>query len=236
MQTIHRIVRSLAVVAAAGCAAGLVQAQDKVTFNMSWLPQGSVIGPIVAQTEGYYKAAGLDVNLVRGYGGNRTANELDQGQFEFGYVDPISIVLNRSNGGKVRLVGAINTTWPGGICYVTKRYQPKSIDDMKGMTLGGGSASPVHNVVPAVARAQRQAEGLDPPAAPGPCGGRRFTDRRQDRPRRVLARQQSRGDAEAGGGGGRERGLGRVQRPRPQCLRQRHRDHRGHHRQASPIW
>ena len=124
-------------------------AQDKVTFNMSWLPQGSVIGPIVAVDKGFYKDAGLEVTLVRGYGGNRTANELDQGQFQFGYVDPISLILNRSNGGNIRLVGAINTRWPGGICYVEGKVKDKSLDGLKGLQMGGGSASPVHNVVPA---------------------------------------------------------------------------------------
>lgn len=129
--------------------AGVSAAQDKVTFNMSWLPQGSVIGPIVAADKGYFKEAGLDVTLVRGYGGNRTANELDQGQFEIGYVDPVSLALNRSNGGKIRMVGAINTRWPGGICYVNKTGKARTLDDLKGLTLGGGSASPVHNIVPA---------------------------------------------------------------------------------------
>jgi NitT/TauT family transport system substrate-binding protein len=139
------VVLSAAVMGLPG--AGL--AQEKVTFNMGWLPQGSSIGPIVAQERGWFREAGLDVNVVRGYGGNRTANELDQGQFEFGYVDPISIALTRANGGKVRMVGAINTTWPAGICWITSRMQPKTIDDLKGRQLGGGSASPVHTVVPA---------------------------------------------------------------------------------------
>jgi NitT/TauT family transport system substrate-binding protein len=130
------------------CAAPAL-AQQKVTYNMSWLPQGSSIGPIVAQDQGYYKDVGLDVSIVRGYGGNRTANELDQGQFEFGYVDPISLVLNRSNGGKIRMVGAINTHWPGGICFVESKVHAKTLDDLKGLTMGGGSASPVQSVVPA---------------------------------------------------------------------------------------
>ncbi len=124
-------------------------AQEKVTYNMAWLPQGSSIGVIVAQDKGYFKEAGLDTSIVRGYGGNRTANELDQGQFEFGYVDPISLILNRSNGGKIKMIGAINTRWPAGVCYVTKRNTVKTIDDLKGLTLGGGAGSPVHNVVPA---------------------------------------------------------------------------------------
>jgi NitT/TauT family transport system substrate-binding protein len=124
-------------------------AQEKVTYNMAWLPQGSSIGVILAQDRGFFREVGLDTSIVRGYGGNRTANELDQGQFEFGYVDPISLILNRSNGGKIKMIGAINTRWPAGVCYVTKRNQPKSIDDLKGLSLGGGAGSPVHNVVPA---------------------------------------------------------------------------------------
>jgi NitT/TauT family transport system substrate-binding protein len=129
--------------------ASVATAQEKVTYNMAWLPQGSSIGVIVAAERGSFKEASMDVSIVRGYGGGRTANELDQGQFEIGYVDPISLVLNRNNGGKTRLVGAINTQWPGGICYVVKQGQKKSLDDMRGLQLGGGSASPVHNVVPA---------------------------------------------------------------------------------------
>ena len=115
-----------AAAAALTCVSLAATAQDKLTYNMAWLPQGSSIGPIVAVAQGYYKDVGLDVNIVRGYGGTRTANELDQGQFEVGYVDPISLSLNRSNGGKIRMIGAINTSWPGGICFDTKRYQVKS--------------------------------------------------------------------------------------------------------------
>ena len=146
--------RMLQLIGTAVCAWALglpatASAQEKITYNMAWLPQGSSIGTIVAAQRGWFKEAGLDVDIVRGYGGGRTANELDQGQFEIGYVDPISLVLNRNNGGKIRLVGAINTQWPGGICYVLKQGQKKSLDDMRGLQLGGGSASPVHNVVPA---------------------------------------------------------------------------------------
>lgn len=124
-------------------------AQEKMTFNMSWLPQGSAVGTAVAIDKGWFKEAGLDVGMMRGYGGNRTANELDQGQFDVGYVDPLSVMLNRSNGGKIRIIGAINTEWPGGICYQSKQRDIKSLDDLRGLRMGGGSASPVQNIVPA---------------------------------------------------------------------------------------
>ena len=71
-----------------------VSGAQQVTFNLSWLPQGSLAGVIVAIELGYYAELGLDVNAVRGYGGNRTVNEIDQGQFEFGYGDPVSVALS----------------------------------------------------------------------------------------------------------------------------------------------
>jgi len=121
---------------------------QQVTFNLAWLPQGSLSGVIVAIDLGYYAELGLEVKAVRGYGGNRTVNEIDQGQFEFGYGDPISVALNRARGGEVRLVGAINTRWPAGLCFIRQRHQVQGLNDLAGLTLGGGSGSPVHNLVP----------------------------------------------------------------------------------------
>jgi NitT/TauT family transport system substrate-binding protein len=145
----NRTWNSLAIAILLVAATAAAHAEEKLTYNMSWLPQGSSIGVAVAADQGWFKTDGLEVSLIRGYGGNRTANELDQGQFEIGYVDPISLVLNRANGGKIRLIGAINTQWPAGICFAPTRHAVKSLDDLRGLTMGGGSASPVHNVVPA---------------------------------------------------------------------------------------
>ena len=149
MKRLINVMSGATLIATALLASGVACAQEKLTVNMAWLPQGSIVGVAVAADQGWFKETGLEVTLIRGYGGNRTANELDQRQFEIGYVDPISLVLNRANGGKIRLIGAINTQWPGGICYSTKQHKISSLDDMRGLQMGGGSASPVQNVVPA---------------------------------------------------------------------------------------
>jgi NitT/TauT family transport system substrate-binding protein len=123
---------------------------DKVKFNLAWLPQGSTSGVLVAIAKGYYSEAGLEVSTTRGYGGQRTVNEIDQGLFEFGYGDPISIMLNRAQGGKTIMVGAINTRWPAALCYLEKPNRKISnIADLKGLTIGGGASSPLQNIVPA---------------------------------------------------------------------------------------
>lgn len=127
-----------------------VAAQDKVKFNLSWLPQGSTGGVLVAINKGYYRDVGLEVSAIVGHGGQRTVNEIDQGLFEFGYGDPISVMLNRAQGGKTKMVGSINAVWPGAICYLVKpgRSLAKPAD-LKGLSMGGGGASPLQNIVPA---------------------------------------------------------------------------------------
>ena len=123
--------------------------QTKITFNMGWLPQGSMAGVIVAMDKGFYKEAGLEVEAVRGFGGIRTVNEIDQGMFDFGYGDPLAVILNRSNGGKTHMVGAINDRWPAGLCFVKERRQIKTPADLAGLKIGGGQSSPMQVIVPA---------------------------------------------------------------------------------------
>jgi NitT/TauT family transport system substrate-binding protein len=124
-------------------------ALTKVSFNMGWLPQGSMAGVIVAIDQGYYAESGLEVETVRGFGGIRTVNEIDQGMFDFGYGDPLAVILNHSKGGKTRMVGAINDRWPAGLCFVTERNQIATPADLSGLSVGGGQSSPMQVIVPA---------------------------------------------------------------------------------------
>jgi NitT/TauT family transport system substrate-binding protein len=135
-----------------GCGEGPVQdgaTLRKVTFNMSWLPQGSMAGVFAAMEQGYYAEAGLEVEAVRGFGGIRTVNELDQGMFEFGYADPLAVMLNRRNGGDTRMIAAINDRWPAGLCFVEGRHRIEKPADLAGLTIGGGQNSPMQVIVPA---------------------------------------------------------------------------------------
>ena len=142
--------------------------QQAVTFNMGWLPQGSMSGVIAAIEHGYYDELGLSVEAVRGFGGIRTVNEIDQGMFDFGYGDPLAVILNRANGGKTRMVGAINADWPAGLCFVTSRHAITTPADLAGLTVGGGQTSPMQVIVPewlemnGVARDDVELMQLDP--------------------------------------------------------------------------
>lgn len=131
-------------------ATGLARAAEQISLNLAWLPQGSLAGPIIAKEKGWFDEVGLDVSILRGYGGSRTANEVDQGMFTVGYVDPINVALNRQNGGHLRMIGVINGVWPAGVCYIKKdQADQRGINDILGLKMGGGAASPVHNILPA---------------------------------------------------------------------------------------
>lgn len=137
----------------AGCgdkpaASGPTGGLETVRFNMSWLPQGSMGGVIAAIDKGYYAEAGLKVEPMRGFGGIRTVNELDQGMFEFAYGDPVSVALNRGRGGKTRMIAPLHTRWPGGVCFVTQRHKIGRPADLAGLTLGGGQNSVMQQLVP----------------------------------------------------------------------------------------
>ena len=119
-----------------------------VTFNMGWLPQGSMAGVIVAIEKGFYADAGLEVEAVRGFGGIRTVNEIDQGMFEFGYGDPLAVILNRGKGGKTRMIGVINDRWPAALCFVGSRHNIETPSDLAGLSIGGGQTSPMQVIVP----------------------------------------------------------------------------------------
>lgn len=119
-----------------------------VTFNMAWLPQGSMSGVLVAIERGFYRDAGLDVSAARGFGGIRTVNEIDQRMFDFGYGDPLAVILNRAQGGTAKMIGAINQGWPAALCYVQGRHDIQSPADLKGLTVGGGRSSPMQVLLP----------------------------------------------------------------------------------------
>lgn len=136
------------IVPAIAPAAGSTALQP-VRYNMGWLPQGSQAGVFMAWKNGLYAKAGLDVSITRGYGGLRTVNEVDQGMFDIGYGDALAVLLNHRRGGHARLVGVLNQTHPGGLCFIADRHRIRRPQDLVGLTVAGGISSPVQVMLPA---------------------------------------------------------------------------------------
>lgn len=74
----------LAAVAAAVLAGAKAFAADKVIYQLDWLPSGEETFPYVAQQEGYFAAAGLDVEIRIGRGTTDVLARMSTGTAEFG--------------------------------------------------------------------------------------------------------------------------------------------------------
>jgi len=49
----------------------------------------------------------------------------------------LAVILNRSQGGKAKMVSAINQGWPAALCYVKGRHSIETPADLRGLTVGG---------------------------------------------------------------------------------------------------
>ncbi len=77
---------------------------EKVIFNLGWIPYGRDISWYNSLESGLYKAEGLDVKIVRGYGGGKTAKDIASGKDDFGGMDTASVVLGRARGLSLKIV------------------------------------------------------------------------------------------------------------------------------------
>lgn len=107
----------------------------KVTVHMGWLHQAQFAGFYVAKEKGYYRDAGLDVDLKEFQDGEDLNKEASEGTIDFGTSTPLEVLSARDKGYGVKAVAAIYQTSP--YCFVSlKSANIKSPADLKGKTLG----------------------------------------------------------------------------------------------------
>jgi NitT/TauT family transport system substrate-binding protein len=83
MIMINRLL-GLAAVAAAAFTGANAFAADKVIYQLDWLPSGEETFPYVAQQEGFFAAAGLDVEIRTGRGTTDVLTKMSTGTAQFG--------------------------------------------------------------------------------------------------------------------------------------------------------
>ena len=104
---VHRVLIrvSFAAVLAAFILGGVpARALEKTILKLGWVPNGESLGYYVAIDQGYFKARGIDLKIVRGYGAGDTAKQVASGAVPFGDGDTSALIVARSKGGKSRIV------------------------------------------------------------------------------------------------------------------------------------
>jgi NitT/TauT family transport system substrate-binding protein len=125
---------------------------QEVTFILDWIIYGKHAMYYPSIELGIYEKYGLKVNMVRGYGSGDTIQKIDAKQAEFGFADMGSLVILRSKGAKVVMVGMIHHLMPHTLAYVKGRgiTTPK---DIEGKTISTPTGNAVWVMFPVFAKA-----------------------------------------------------------------------------------
>lgn len=144
----------------AGLLAGLLgalgpgrgEAAEKLKIMLGWVAYGRDAGFFAALDRGYYKRAGIDASLVRGFGGSKNIEVLANGGVDFSVgADTPSLIVGRSRGMKVKLVGMFFDTSPY-VIYALKGSGITKPKDLEGRKIGISGMDATAVVFPALAR------------------------------------------------------------------------------------
>jgi NitT/TauT family transport system substrate-binding protein len=120
---------------------GQVQAQEKVNVRLDFSPWGVQAAMHTAKHKGWFKEAGLDVNIEDGRGSGNTIQLVNAGQTDIGQVQVGLVGLAREQGGKIKSI--MNFQRKTDLCVlVDKNSSAKTVADLKGKKVVVFAASP----------------------------------------------------------------------------------------------
>lgn len=125
-------------------------AQDKVKFALDWIPYGKHAMFYVSLDKGFWKDAGLDVTVTRGFGSGDTVKRVAAGTEDFGFAAVASMVTGKSRGADLKMVGMVHDRALDSVATLkgNKITKPK---DLEGKKIGSPKGNAVRVVFPAFA-------------------------------------------------------------------------------------
>ncbi len=107
-----------------------------VTYRLKWLFNASVIGDIVADEHGAFKAAGLDVDVKAGGPERDAIRELELGYADFGVASADQVIRAMSKGSPVVVIAQLFQINPLQWIYRKDNLQINHVRDLEGQVVG----------------------------------------------------------------------------------------------------
>lgn len=108
---------------------------DKVTLTLNFTPYGLHFGPVSAKAKGYYQAAGLEVEILRGYGSVESVKRAALGTTTFAMADATSVIYGRDKGLEVKQIATVLDRSSDAV-YFRKSSGIQSPRDLEGRPFG----------------------------------------------------------------------------------------------------
>jgi NitT/TauT family transport system substrate-binding protein len=114
-----------------------VFAQEKIVALMNFTIQGDH-GPFyMAKDRGYFKQAGLDVDIQRGFGSGDTVKKIVAGAADIGFADPVPVIQAVAEGQQVKAIMGGYMQEPCALYATAEGANIKSPKEMEGRSIGG---------------------------------------------------------------------------------------------------
>ncbi|TRC73421.1 ABC transporter substrate-binding protein [Mesorhizobium sp. WSM4310] len=115
-------------------------ATQKITVALDWTVNTNHIGLFVARDKGFYREAGLEVDILP-YGDTGAGTLVANRVADFGINGTISLFTQKTAGADLKAVYAVVQSETGRVVFNAARSEIKSPKDLDGLTYGGfGSA------------------------------------------------------------------------------------------------
>jgi NitT/TauT family transport system substrate-binding protein len=124
--------------------------RDRLTFMLNFVPYGIHTAFFVAGEKGFYDRANLEVTVERGTGSTDTVTKVAAGSIDMGFADAASVVVGRTKGAKVTMVGMVLDKGTSTF-YTYKGSGITRPKDLEGKTVADSPGSTVHALLPALA-------------------------------------------------------------------------------------
>ena len=115
-------------------------AAETVKVGLNFLPNGVHVGLAVAKEQGWYREAGLEVDLQKGEGSTDAVRRMGSGVVEFAMADLGSLILGRSRGLPVKALGVVLDKDPAAMISL-KTAGIRTPKDLEGKSIGAATAS-----------------------------------------------------------------------------------------------
>lgn len=133
---------------------GLIGCGDSSKENLTTVKLNEVAHSIfyaplyVAIEEGYFEKEGIDLELVTGFGADKTMTALLSGEADIGFMGPETTVYTANEGANDKVVNFAQLTQRAGNFVVAREDMPDfSWNDLKGKTVLGGRAGGMPEMV-----------------------------------------------------------------------------------------
>lgn len=137
---------------ATGLAAAPVPAAEQVKLSLNFLPYGLHVGFYAARDMGFYREAGMEVEILKGEGSADAVRRMGTGVVDFAFADLGSLIVGRSRGLKVKALGIVLDKDPS-VMISLKGSGIRTPKDLEGKSIGALTASALRDTWPPLAAA-----------------------------------------------------------------------------------